>query len=228
MTSEVPAAFRVPPADQVFPDEGRRLAAAAAERGDAAAIRDLGTVDLDAASPSGANLLMYEIVARREVAARALLEAGADPNHVTADGGSPMLAAAISDDPRWLRLLLEKGGDPNLRTVPDGGEPLLTLLVPYGRWDSMLTLLDHGADIEASSPNGQTAVIQLATLHQFDRVEALLDRGADPARMDVNGLSLRNFVTRPLAPDAPQEPARQRVNARLGVETPGAGDGAGA
>jgi uncharacterized protein len=225
MTSEATAAVRIPPASEVFEDEGLRRAAAAAERGDVAQIRALGPLDLDAVSASGANLLMYEIATRNETAVRALLDAGADPNHLTPEGASPMMAAGISDDPRWLGLLLDKGGDPNLRAGQGRpGEPLLTLLVAYGRWENMLVLLDRGADIEATGPSGQTAALRLAALYQFERVDKLLERGADPAHPDVNGLTLRAFVAHTLPPDSPQEPSRRRVAERIGLGTPHAAD----
>src|SRR5689334_24506268 len=128
MTSEAAGTVTIPPADKVFVEEGQRRAAAAAEQGDVAQIRATGA-DLNATSPSGANLLMYEIAAGNETAVRALLDAGADPNHVTPDGGSPMMAAGISYDPRWLGILIEKGGDPNHRVGVNRNEPLLPLLV---------------------------------------------------------------------------------------------------
>jgi ankyrin repeat protein len=221
MTSAAPAVVRIPPASEVFQDEGHRRAAAAAERGDVAEVKELAkVVDLNAVSPSGANLLMYEIAAENEVAVRALLEAGADPNYLTKEGASPMMAAGISPDPRWLNILLDKGGDPNLRTKGDKGEPLLPLLVFYGRWENMLVLLDRGADIEAVSPSGQTATLELAALHQFDRVYAMLERGASPTHPDFGGLTVATFAAQPLMKDSPQEPWRRRVAVRIGLEVP--------
>jgi len=222
MTQAFPAS-RVPPVSEVFSDEGLRRAAAAAAAGDAALVRAIarGTappnrrISLDAVQPSGVNLLMYEIAARNEVAVRALLDAGANPNALTLEGASPMLVAGASEDPRWLALLLDKGGDPNLKT--QSGEPLLTLLVPRGQWDNMLLLLDRGARIDAAGPSGQTATLLLGALHQFDRVHAMLDRGADPDRADVNGLRLRDFVLQRVAPGSPQEPWRKRVKHRIGA-----------
>ncbi|EYF05452.1 ankyrin repeat domain-containing protein [Chondromyces apiculatus] len=208
-------ARRVPPVAEVFADEDLRRAAALAEAGDAAQIRALRIFDLDAVQPSGVNLLMYEIAACNEVAVRTLIDAGADPNALTATGASPMLVAGASEDPRWLEVLLEKGGDPNLKNQFD--EPLLTLLVPYGRWDNTQLLLDRGARIDETGPAKQTATYLYATLHQFDRVHALLERGADPTRTDVNGLGLRDFVRQRIPPGSPQEPWRERVMARIGA-----------
>jgi ankyrin repeat protein len=217
VTSNGPSTRGVPPVAEVFPDDGHRRAAAAAEAGDAAQLRVLAAarVDLDAVAPAGVNLLMYELVKSNETAVRALLDAGADPNALTPLGASPMLVAGSSEDPRWLGLLLDKGGDPNLKNP--SGEPLLTQLVPYGQWDNMLLLLDRGARIDETGPSGQTATFRLGTLHQFDRVHAMLERGADPTIADVNGLQLRDFVVQRVPPDSPQIPWRQRVADRIGV-----------
>jgi hypothetical protein len=217
VTAEETAPRRVPPVDEVFADERLRAAAAAAERGDAAQIRALGPLDIDAVSPSGANLLMYEIAARDETAVRALLAAGANPNHLTPSGASPMLAAGISDDPRWLGILLDHGGDPDL--CNQRGEPLLVLLVSYLRWDSMHLLLDRGAAIDATGPSGQTAAFRLAALYKFEQLERLLSRGADPDHPDAHGLTLRVFVAEELDPSSPEEPFRKRIAERLGMHT---------
>lgn len=210
----------IPPVSEVFLDDGSRRVAAAAEAGDAARVRAIAAsasprVDLDAVAPAGVNLLMYAIVTQHEIAARTLLDAGADPNALTPQGSSPMLVAGINEDPRWLALLLDRGGDPDLKN--QYGEPLLTLLVPHGRWENMLLLLDRGAKIDAAGPSGQTATFRLGALHQFDRVFALLERGADPTLTDKNGLQLRAFVAQPVTPGSPQEGWRDRVAARIGA-----------
>jgi len=135
---------RPPPLDVVFPDQRLQAMGAAAERGDVAKIKALlaasqldpqGPVDINAVSAPGANLLMYEIAARNEVAQRALLDAGADPNYLTPKGDSPMLAAAFTENPRELQLLLDHGGDPNLKDVR--GEPLLIQTIFAGRWNQV-------------------------------------------------------------------------------------------
>lgn len=220
MTTSVPLTRQIPPASEVFTDDALRRAAAAAEAGDVAQVRAIAAsgpppVDLDSVAPSGVNLLMYEIAAQHEVAVRALLSAGADPNALSPQGVSPMLVAGGSEDPRWLALLLDNGGDCDLKN--QFGEPLLTLLVAYTRWDNLVLLLDRGAKIDATGPSGQTATFRLGALHQFDHVFAMLERGADPTLADVNGLQLRAFVAQRVTPGSPQEPWRDRVAERIGA-----------
>jgi len=206
---------RVPPIDVVFPDAGLRRAAAFAEAGDVAQLRLMAGVDLDAEMPAGVNLLMYEIAAQNEVAVRALLEAGANPNALTSGCASPMLIAGASEEKRFLALLLDNGGDPNLRDQKE--EPLLTRLVFHERFDNVLLLLDRGAKIDATGPAGRTATFLYGTLHQFDRVHALLERGADPSIQDQNGLSLKDFVLQRVVPESPQVEWQKRVAEKIGL-----------
>jgi hypothetical protein len=220
VTTSAPSPRPIPPASEVFTDDALRRAALAAEAGDVAQLRAIAAsgpppVDLDAVTPAGVNLLMYELAAQNEVAVRALLDAGADPNALSPQGVSPMLVAGGNEEPRWLALLIDKGGDPDLKN--QFGEPLLTLLVAYSRWDSLVLLLDRGATIDATGPSGQTATSRLGALHQFDHVFAMLERGADPALADTNGLQLRDFVAQRVTPGSPQEIWRDRVAERIGA-----------
>jgi uncharacterized protein len=224
--SAPPSPERPPPPEQVFSDERLVRAAVAAERGDVWEIRDIvarsqsdlaGPLDLDAVSPSGVNLLIYGIARRSERAVRALLEAGASPNHLTSGGASPMLAAAISDDLHLLRVLIEGGGDPNLKNA--AGEPLLLQVITFMRMDALELLLDHGADINTIDSFGQTAVLKLARLNQYEEVHRLLLRGADPDHADVTRTTTRTVAARPLdLPNSPAEAWRRRVVERLKSE----------
>jgi ankyrin repeat protein len=216
---------RPPPLEVVFNDARLVAMGQAAERGDVARIRAIeaasaadpgGPVDINATSPSGANLLMYEIAARNEVAQRALLEAGADPSHVTPRGDSPMLAAGLTEGTRELLLLLDNGGDPNLRDRR--GEPLLIKVIYSGRWDNVDLLLARGADINAADPSGQTPVFLLANIGQFEQVLRFLERGADPEPADATGRTLRRVVAKTHVPaESPQAEWREKVAERLGV-----------
>jgi hypothetical protein len=204
---------RIPPASEVFQDEGLRKAAALAEAGDVAGLRALN-IDLDAMAPGNVNLLMYYLTAQNEVAVRALLEAGAGPNVLSPSGTSPMLTAAVADDSKWLTLLLDHGGDPNLENLEK--EPLITRLAYFGAWDNILLLLDRGADINATGPSGKTVTYLFGALYQFDRVYALLERGADPTILTAHGLDLKGFVEMRVPADSQQVEWQKKVAERLG------------
>ena len=205
---------RIPPVSEVFGDHASRRAAAAAEAGDVEALRAM-KIDLDAMAPGNVNLLMYEITAGNEVAIRALLDAGANPNVLTPSGASPMMLAAIMPDSRFLRVLLDKGGDPNLEDHQK--EPLLVRLVFHEHWANLLLLLDRGADIDKTGPSGQTAVFLLGSLHRFDRVHELLERGADPNVKTAAGLDLRTFLGQRVAPGSSQASWKKKVAERMGT-----------
>lgn len=214
MTHEPPTP-QTPPASEVFEDPVHLRAAAAAEAGDLVQLRSLGVIDLDAPSPSGLNLLAYEIAARNELAVRTLLEAGANPNYKPANGPTPMTVAAAQDDSRYLSLLLDKGGDPNIEDR--AGEPLLSRVIFFDQWDNILLLLDRGADINKVGPSGQTVTFLAGSLHRFEWVNTLLDRGADPTIRDKNDLTLRDFVVQRIAPESPEGPWQKKVAERIGV-----------
>ncbi|MRG90723.1 ankyrin repeat domain-containing protein [Polyangium spumosum] len=208
----------VPPANEVFPSERLREAAAAAERGDVATLRALVErgADLDEVAPSGVNLLMYEIVARNETAVRALLAAGANPNVLTKIGTSPMLVGATSPDPRFLVLLLDNGGDPNLKNEKE--VPLAHQALNFGQWQNLGILFDRGVPVDVKNKMEQTPALRLAYLNQYEGVDKLLERGADPDAKDQVGLSVRKLAEKPVpAADSPLEAWRRKVAERLGI-----------
>jgi ankyrin repeat protein len=214
------------PPEDVFPDNRHVTAAHAAERGDAAAVRaslarpgaeGAGPAGIDDVSPVGINLLMYEIVCRNELAVRTLLEARANPNHLTPKGLSPIATAGGADERTYLLLLLGKGGDPNLKN--QHGEPLLHQLVYTGKWDNLHLLLERGADINAVDERGHTALLRLVASNQFDEALQFIDRGADPDIVGKDGVTVRRLVETSLdAPASPQSEWRRRLADRLGVE----------
>ncbi|MDC0745440.1 ankyrin repeat domain-containing protein [Polyangium mundeleinium] len=208
----------VPSAGVVFPTERLREAAAAAERGDVATLRALVDrgADLDEVAPSGVNLLMYELVAKNELAVRALLAAGANPNVLTPIGTSPMLVAATSPDPRFLGLLLDHGGNPNLEN--DKGVPLAHQALNFGQWQHLGPLFDRGVPVDVKNKMEQTPALRLAYLNRYDEVYKLLDRGADPDAKDQVGMSVRKLAEKPIpAADSSLEAWRRKVAERLGI-----------
>jgi ankyrin repeat protein len=214
---------RPPPLDVVFPDKRLQALGAAAEQGNTAKLKVLlaeserdpeGPVDINAVSGPGANLLMYEIAARNDVAQRALLDAGANPNHLTPKGDSPMLAASFTEHSRELRLLLDCGGDPNLSDAR--GEPLLIKTIFASRWNNVDLLLERGANINAANASGQTAIFILANFGQWEQVLRFLDRGANPDVADSTRRTFREVVSRAkLPPNSPSAAAHAEVVKRL-------------
>ncbi len=112
---------------------------------------------------------------------RLLIDAGADPNALTAGRDSPgpgdetpLHYAASSDDADVAEALIEGGAD---LEVPDGsiGTPLDNA-VGYGCWHVARLLVTRGARVDKPW--------HAAALGMLDRLEALL--GAEPSAADVS------------------------------------------
>lgn len=127
----------------------------------------------------GMTLLHWAIGNERYNSARALLEAGADPN-IIADrsGQTPLFMAAgfsfidrsVNRDPRFVRLLLQHGADPNIgfagsefSNVNEIGTTPLMRSVGAGIEKTRL-LIEYGADINTRLESGRTAAIR-ALMH---------------------------------------------------------------
>jgi len=78
--------------------------------------------DADQDNPSRVRPLNSAVAARDAESARALLEAGADPDPRQQGGYTPLLAAAHNDDVTMVELLLRHGADRSL-AADDGRDP---------------------------------------------------------------------------------------------------------
>lgn len=76
--------------------------------------------------------------------AKALLDAGADPNALDNSGSSMLFAAAGSMSVESLRLLLDHGADVDARWH---GAPLSVWVCLDQRWDLLLLLVERGVDV---------------------------------------------------------------------------------
>ncbi len=97
-------------------------------------------------------------------AALALLEGGADLDHPSGDGTTPLMMAVLNGQWDLALVLLERGADPNLATVADA-TPLYAVL--ERQWEPR------------ASYSHPTAHRQQETTH-LELLEALLEAGADP------------------------------------------------
>jgi len=122
--------------------------------------------------------------AARERAARLLLERGASPDRVRADGPAP-LARAVRRHPALVGPLLAAGADPDVRDA--AGRPVLVAASQAGRADLVRALLRAGADPDAATAGRKaTTALRAAVLAgSAPAVEALLEAGAraDPATL---------------------------------------------
>lgn len=116
-----------------------------------------------------------------------LLQAGANPNSLSATGDTTLhLAHAANRMLRQVtRVILDAGADPNL-TNNEGFTPM-TLAAKNRSMDLMRILLDRGVDINAADREGRTALSQTLEYGVSLRdTKELIERGALPSQADLD------------------------------------------
>jgi ankyrin repeat protein len=115
-----------------------------------------------------------------------LLEAGASPDTVDADGTPALMAATLFNGTDLVKLLLDRGADPNRPGV--GGTTALMWAVPH--LEKVRLLLARGANVNAQSGTGRTALLVAASYPgTVDVLQQLLGSGADLRAQDKGGTS---------------------------------------
>lgn len=181
--------------ETMFPDSQVRALAKAAADGNVRRIEQLVKegVSVNARGTQGATPLFWGMQDHRGF--RKLLELGADPNIVYADGNSVMLAAVKLKDRRILRAALEFGGNPNLAAGDSFGYTPLFNAMSEGI-DMVDLLLGAGADINAKDKFGATPVMVAAGRGDYEMVYSLLERGADYTLRNANGSDLADAIAK--------------------------------
>jgi len=128
----------------------------------------------------------------------ALLGAGADPKIVTANGTTPLMAAAASGNAAAVRVLLDRGSDVDAKERVRG-ETALMFAVASNRVDAMKVLIAAGADVKLT-----TRVVDLTAQTNPDE-EAFLQaqRGARGGRGAPAGGAYAEPAGRGTPPPAP-------------------------
>ena len=111
------------------------------------------------------NLLFHAAETANRAAAQALLNSGADPARVNADGVNVLHLLAKGDRADLALLCIEAfGGDGDAvrrfvaNTTDSGWSPLIEL-ARHGRVALARLLLDHGADADQRTSSGMTALL---------------------------------------------------------------------
>ncbi len=185
------AAAQVPPsADQAARYAGLH---AAAQRGDAAAIRTLASErnNVDARDAYGRTPLHVATFARQREAIRALVEAGADLHLLENDRYDCVTIAAVADDEETLRLLLALGASAKLVTSRYDGTALIAA-AHLGHDGVVRQLIAAGAPLDHVNNLHWTAVIESIVLGDGGRrhqatLRALIDAGASLQIADRQG-----------------------------------------
>jgi ankyrin repeat protein len=158
---------------------------AAAQRGDAAAIRrnKATPADLNARDAHGRTPLHVATFARQREAIRALVAGGADLHRLENGRYDCVTIAAVADDEETLRLLLSLGASAKLVTSRYDGTALIAS-AHLGHDGVVRQLIAAGAPLDHVNNLHWTAVIEAIVLgdggrrHQ-ETLRALIEAGAD-------------------------------------------------
>lgn len=181
--------------DTMFTDPQVRALASAAGRGNIRKVEQLVKegVDVNARGTQGATPLSWAM--RNYRGFKKLLELGADPNVVYADGNNIMISVVSLRDRRVLQAALEHGGNPDLAATggnSTGDTPIFYAIITG--IDMVDLLLEYGADINARNKFESTPVLSAAKRLNYEMVYYLLERGADYTLKDRNGYDLAKEV----------------------------------
>jgi ankyrin repeat protein len=158
--------------------------AAAAERGDTTAVRQLlkDGADVNAAQGDGMSALHWAADRGDTELAELLIYAGANHSAQTRIGQyTPLHLAAKSGSAAVAGALVKAGADVNVRTTTSGVTPL-HLAASAGSAETVKVLIDARADVNAKENEaGQTPLIFAAGLNRVEAIKTLLARGADPS-----------------------------------------------
>lgn len=110
-------------------------------------------------------------------AVRAMIQAGADINHATDNGMTPLLRAVHEGHDVVVRMLLKAGAELD-NTLMDGFTPLYAAAA-MGREACARMLIKAGADIHKVSNDGVTPLFIAATRGHVTALRVLIEAGAD-------------------------------------------------
>lgn len=189
----LPAAAQLAPsADEIAGYRGLHEAAAA---GDAARIRALAAAGgaVEARDGNGRTPLMVAGHRGHHAAARALLDAGADPNALDRQRYDLVTIAAVRDDTEMVRLALERGASARNVTSPYDGTALIAA-AHLGHVGPVRALILAGAPLDHVNNLKWTGLIEAIVLgdggpRHTEVVRLLVGAGADVNLADGNGIT---------------------------------------
>lgn len=162
---------------------GQQLAAyRLAVDGDTASLIEArkGGVDLNKPGKDDMTMLALAVLNAHRKAIISLINAGADPNQVIPDAGSPAILAITKhyNPPRTeaVTALLDAGYDPNQLF---DGTPYLFYFVDYDHWPGLELALQRGGDINVRRDSGKSLLTYVLEGGDMTHGRELIEMGAD-------------------------------------------------
>ncbi len=141
---------------------------------------------------TGTPAIVLAVRSKRPDIVNLLLENGADPNAVDAQGRTPVMYAAIEDVPSSISTLVEYGASIGIRDRLSGSTPLL-LAAKHDRLEALSALLSLGAEVDAVDNTKRSALHWAAENDNRFLAQRLLKAGASLTR-DASGKTPRDIA----------------------------------
>jgi ankyrin repeat protein len=140
-------------------------------------------VDLNRPAKEDMTLLGFAVLTADHDAIVNLMRAGANPNQVIPNAGSPAILAITHhyDPPRTkaLAALFDGGYDPN--QLLSYGTPYLFYLVDYNHWPGLELALKRGGNINIKRSNGKSLLTYIIERGDYPQARDLILKGVDVA-----------------------------------------------
>jgi uncharacterized protein len=140
-------------------------------------------LDLNRSGKEDMTLLGLAVLTADRRAVVSLMRAGANPNQVIPDAGSPAILAITKhfNPPRneAVAALLDGGYDPN--QLLGRGKPYLFYFVDYNHWPGLKLALERGGNINVRRKNGESLLTYIIEGGDYAQARELIAAGADVA-----------------------------------------------
>jgi len=153
-----------------------------------------GIVDLNRPGREDMTMLGLAVLTADRAAIVSLMRAGADPNQVIPDVGSPAILAITKhfNPPRIEAIAALIDGGYDLNQLLGEGKPYLFFFVDYNHWPGLKLALDRGGNLNVRRNTGESLLTYVIEGGDYAYARALIAMGADvAARGQRNETALR-------------------------------------